>query len=54
MNQREPIQSPEEFFAERTARAVAAPGGMKRALDAASAHVADAAPIEGDELPTKM
>ena len=50
MNQPVPAQSPEEFFAERIARAKAQPGGMSRALDAAWAHNADAAPIAGDEL----
>ena len=51
MNQPDPVQSPEEFFAERIARVKAQPGGMSRALDAAWAHNADALPVAGDEFP---
>lgn len=53
MTQPDPAPSPEEFFAERVARAKAQPGGMSRALDAAWAHNSDAAPTAGDELPDK-
>ena len=41
----------EAFFAERTARAAAQPGGMMRALNAAWKHNASVAPMAGDELP---
>ena len=41
----------EAFFAERSARAAAAPGGMMRALNVAWKHNANTAPIVGDELP---
>ena len=41
----------EAFFAERTARAAAAPGGMMRALNVAWKHNATTAPITGDEMP---
>ena len=42
----------EAFFAERTARAAAKPGGMMRALNVAWTHNAKTAPIAGDEMPT--
>ncbi len=42
----------EAFFAERTARAAAAPGGMMRALNVAWKHNAKTPPIAGDELPS--
>lgn len=42
----------EAFFAERTARAAANPGGMMRALNVAWKHNAKTAPVAGDELPT--
>ena len=51
MNQTVPAQSPEEFFAERIARAKAQPGGMSRALDAAWLHNAEVVPIAGNQLP---
>ena len=41
----------EAFFAERTARAAAQPGGMMRALNVAWKHNAKTAPMVGDELP---
>ena len=41
----------EAFFAERTARAAAQPGGMMRALNAAWKHNAKTAPMAGDEMP---
>jgi hypothetical protein len=41
----------EAFFAERTARAAANPGGMMRALNAAWKHNAKTPPLAGDELP---
>lgn len=41
----------EAFFAERTARAAANPGGMLRALNVAWKHNANTAPIAGDEIP---
>ena len=40
----------EAFFAERTARAAAHPGGMMRALNVAWKHNANAAPVVGDEM----
>ena len=42
----------EAFFAERTARAAAQPGGMMRALNVAWKHNAKTAPIAGDEMPS--
>lgn len=41
----------EAFFAERTARATAQPGGMMRALNVAWKYNAEAAPHTGDEMP---
>ena len=41
----------EAFFAERTARAAAQPGGMMRALNVAWKHNAKTSPVAGDELP---
>ena len=41
----------EAFFAERTARAEAQPGGMMRALNVAGKHNAKTAPISGAEMP---
>ena len=41
----------EAFFAERTERAVAAPGGMMRALNVAWKHNAKTAPLAGDQMP---
>jgi hypothetical protein len=41
----------EAYFAERTARAAANPGGMMRALNVAWKHNAKAAPVAGDEMP---
>ena len=41
----------EAFFAERTARAAAAPGGMMRAMSVAWKHNAKTAPLAGDEMP---
>lgn len=41
----------EAFFAERTARAAAQPGGMLRALNVAWKYNAKAAPNTGDEMP---
>ncbi len=41
----------EAFFAERTARAAAQPGGMTRALNVAWKHNAKVDPIVGDEMP---
>ena len=42
----------ETFFAERTARAAATPGGMMRALNVAWKHNSKTPPIVGDELPS--
>ncbi len=41
----------EAFFAERTARAAAQPGGMLRALNVAWKYNAKTVPIAGDEMP---
>jgi hypothetical protein len=42
----------EAYFAERTARAAANPGGMMRAINVAWKHNANTPPIAGDELPS--
>ena len=42
----------EAYFAERTARAAANPGGMMRAMNVAWKHNPKAAPIAGDEMPS--
>lgn len=41
----------EAFFAERTTRAAAHPGGMMRALNVAWKHNAKTTPMAGDEMP---
>lgn len=41
----------EAFFAERTARAEAQPGGMMRALNVAWTYNAKTTPMAGDEMP---